>query len=102
MKSMPVSTDSGIWKLFRSGSSSPKITSNSGLVLFVDDTTVTDDESEDSEEQDVEGFPLRRRHAVEDAQKQSPALPQLGWSLVRRKIFNEDREVLDADSELFR
>jgi hypothetical protein len=24
------------------------------------------------------------------------------WSLVRRKIFNEDRDVLDADSELFR
>jgi len=29
-------------------------------------------------------------------------LPQLEWSLVRRKIFNEDRDVLDADSELFR
>jgi hypothetical protein len=29
-------------------------------------------------------------------------LPQLGWSLVRRKIFNEDRDVLDADAELFR
>jgi hypothetical protein len=29
-------------------------------------------------------------------------LPQFGWSLVRRKIFNEDRDVLDADSELFR
>jgi hypothetical protein len=29
-------------------------------------------------------------------------LPQLRWSLVRRKIFNEDRDVLDADAELFR
>jgi hypothetical protein len=29
-------------------------------------------------------------------------LPQLGWSLVRREIFNEDRDVLDADAELFR
>src|SRR5579864_9751397 len=49
----------------------------------------------------VEDAPLRRRHAVKDAQKQSPALPQLGWSLVRWKIFNKDRDVLDADSELF-
>ena len=39
---------------------------------------------------------------MEETQKQPPLLPQLGWSLVRRKIFNEDRDVLDADSELFR
>jgi hypothetical protein len=51
---------------------------------------------------EVEDAPLRCRHAVKDAQKQPPLLPQLGWSLVRRKIFNEDRDVLDADAELFR
>jgi hypothetical protein len=28
-------------------------------------------------------------------------VPHLGWSLVRRKIFDEDRDVLDADLELF-
>jgi hypothetical protein len=39
---------------------------------------------------------------MKDAEKQPPALPQLGCSLVRRKIFNEDRDVLDADSEFSR
>jgi hypothetical protein len=51
---------------------------------------------------EVEDAPLRRRHAVENPQKQSSVLPLLGWSLVRRKISDEDRDVLDPDLELFR
>jgi hypothetical protein len=51
---------------------------------------------------EVEDAPLRRGHAVEDAQKQSPLLPQLGWSLVRREILDEDRDILDAAAELIR
>jgi len=44
---------------------------------------------------------LRSGHSVENAQKQPPLLPPLGWFLVGRKILDKNRNVLDTAAKFF-
>ena len=45
---------------------------------------------------------LRCGHPVENAQKQPPLLPSLGWFLMGWKILDKNRNVLDATAKFFR
>lgn len=48
---------------------------------------------------EVENALMGSGHSMKDAQRQSPLLTQLRRCLVRRKIFDEDRAVMDAASK---
>ena len=49
----------------------------------------------------IKDAPLRGGHSVENAQKQPPLLPPLGWFLMGRKILDKNRNVLDTAAKFF-
>ena len=51
---------------------------------------------------EVEDAPLRRRHAVKRCLEATAVLPRLGSSLVRRKVLNENGDVLDTAAKFLR
>lgn len=50
---------------------------------------------------EVEDAFLGSRNTMKDAQKQSLLLTRLGWSLVARKILDEDRDVMNTAPKFF-